>query len=165
MRSLIITALLVLSFSVFDALIHGGIAASMQASGVYIQTISDIYQLGFALAMAGILGFAYFGCGWHREVLATLVLLFGLLEDMLYYLLMPLINPLISLLTDGAMYHTSGGGLLPPHVAGWIGWVSRTITGETVYVPLPLWLIINTCAIAFAIFLLQLPRHKFSHRS
>jgi len=162
-RYLTRTLVLILGFSLFDALIHGGIAAAMQRAGSYNQTVSDMYQLGFAIAMAAVFVMVFFGLHWKRETIAVLILLFGFVEDTLYYAVMPLVNPLIRVLTGGAIYHVQGEGLFPPAIAGWVGWLSRAAGADTIYLSMGTIVIINILACAGGVAVCagrSLPRHQ-----
>lgn len=141
---------LIVFFSSFDALVGGGIAAAMQKTGVWNQMVNDFYQLGFAIIIAVILFLLYFALQWKGEVWAVLVLLFGYVEDTLFYLLIPIVNPVIKLISHGAEYRVSGGGMFPASISGWIGWIGRS-TGWGVWsLSMPAILVINFFAIVVA---------------
>lgn len=141
---------LTFAFALFDALIGGGVAAAIQKAGAWNQTVNDFYQLGFSIAMAAVLLICFFVFGWRAEILAVLVLLLGYVEDTLYYVFMPWINPLIKLISHGAEYHVRGGGLFPPEISGWLGWLGRATEAGPISLGMPAILAINIFAIAVA---------------
>lgn len=142
--------ILIISFGLFDALVGGGVAAAMQRAGAWIQTVNDFYQLGFSIGMAVVLLIAYYSLRWRGEALAVLLLLFGYVEDTLYFVFMPLVNPLIKLISHGAEYHVSGGGMFPPHISGWIGWVGRATGWGMWDLSVPVILVVNFFAFVVA---------------
>lgn len=142
--------ILIVSFALFDALVGGGVAAAMQARGVWIQTVNDFYQLGFSIGMAVVLLIAYFAFEWKSEALAVLVLLFGYVEDTLYYVLVPQVNPLIKLISHGAQYHASGGEMFPSHISGWLGWLGRAVGTDPISLSMLTILAVNVFAIVVA---------------
>lgn len=149
-RRILHVLLLIVSFSLFDALVGGGIAAAMQKTGIWNQTVNDFYQLGFSIGMAVILLVCYGVLNWRSEAAAVLVMLFGYVEDTLYYVFIPIVNPMIKFISHGAEYHVYGGGMFPASISGWIGWIGRS-TGWGVWsLSMPAILVINFFAIVVA---------------
>lgn len=149
-RRILHVLLLVVSFSLFDALVGGGIAAAMQTSGAWNQLVNDFYQLGFSIGMAVVLLVCYGVLNWRSEAVAVLVLLFGYVEDMLYYVFVPIVNPVIQLISHGAEYRVSGGEMFPPHISGWLSWVGRTTGWGDWGLTVPVMLVVNFFAIVVA---------------
>lgn len=145
---------IVLTLSVFDALIGGGIAAVLQQRG-WIQAANDVYQLGFGLIVLSTLLIMDLVLKWRREALATFMLFIGLVEDTLFYLLIPVLNPVISFITGGATYRPRGGRLFPIEISSWHGWVSRIVGLENVSVPIMAVFVINLLAVIIAYILLK----------
>ena len=112
--------LAVLAFA--DALFGGGISASLWPTRMLanVQDANDFYQMFFGLVTVVSLIFLYRLFEWR--VWLIVLGLINYVEDMLYYLFLPLTKPIISFLTDGrAVVNTD----LPEQIGGWIGWVAR----------------------------------------
>jgi hypothetical protein len=86
-------------------------------------------------------------------VLALAALFFGYVEDTRFYVLIPLVNPLIKFLTKGEPFRNTSGELFPEQISGWIGWVGRMFLGDNIAIVLRFVFAINAVAIALAAFL------------
>lgn len=150
----------------FDVLIGGAIAALLQIEGFTAvdQRINEVYQLGYGVVTAAALTWLYLHTRKFAPVLAILALLFGFVEDTLFYALIPLCNPIINVLTSGATYQVKGGELFPSSISGWTGWASRRVLGQNTAFAMVNIAIINTAAVALAFALLWWGRRKESSR-
>ncbi len=150
LKRIVHVLILIVCFALFDALMGGGIAAAMQKAGVWNQAVNDVYQFGFSIGMAVILLIVFFSFEWKSEVAAVCVLLFGYVEDTLYYVFVGQMNPLIKLISHGAEYHVGGGGLFPPEISGWLGWIGRFLGSEPLSLSILTIFAINVFAVALA---------------
>ena len=126
--------LLFLVLTVYDVIIGGAIAALLQSDGFTAvdQRINNIHQLAYGLVVGGVLAWFYARVQNVLPVLAVIMLFAGLVEDTMFYLLVPFLNPLIGVITGGAKYRVAGGAWLPDQISGWPGWVGRMAVGENV---------------------------------
>lgn len=140
----------------FDVLIGGAIAALLQLEGFTAidQRLNEVYQLGYAVVIATTLAWLYWLTRHWAHILALGALFVGYVEDTLFYVLMPLCNPLIALITKGASYQVKGGGIFPHSISGWTGWASRRLLGQSAAFTMENVWLINTIAIALAALLL-----------
>lgn len=136
----------------FDVLIGGAIAALLQIDGFTAvdQRLNEVYQFGYGLVIAAALTWLYLRTRKIAHVLAILTLLFGFVEDTLFYVLIPLCNPLISTLTGGATYQVKGGEFFPASISGWTGWASRRMLGQNTAFAMMNIAVINAIAVALA---------------
>ena len=137
----------------FDSIVGGTIAALLQIDGwtPVDQQINNVYQLYYALVVAAALIWLYSWTKRIRPVVATLVLYAGYVEDVLFYLTIPIVNPLITLFTHGHPYRVPSGTLFPERISGWLGWVGRIFLGHNISVALPSVFGIALLAVAVAV--------------
>jgi len=146
----------------FDTIIGGALAALLQYDGFSAldQRINNVYQFGYGLVAAGAMLWLYQHSRSLVPVLACLMLFAGFVEDTMFYLLMPLCNPIIRALTGGAGYQIVAGAFMPPQVSGWTGWLGRMVTGQNIACPREGILALNVLAVAGAAYLLKGNAHK-----
>jgi hypothetical protein len=144
------------ALTLFDVLIGGAIAALLQLEGFTAidQRLNEVYQLGYAIVIAAALAWLYWLTRRWAHVLALGILFVGYVEDTLFYALMPLCNPVIALLTQGASYQVKGGAFFPASISGWTGWASRRWLGENAAFTMENVWLINAVALALALLLL-----------
>jgi len=140
----------------FDVLIGGAIAALLQIDGFTTtdQRINEVYQLGYGIVTVATLLWLYFHSKSTIQILALVVLLLGFVEDALFYVLIPLCNPVIAIITNGATYHAKGGELFPASISGWSGWASRRMWGENFALAFENLMLISIVAVTIALLLL-----------
>jgi hypothetical protein len=159
LKTVIITFL---SLVLFDALIGGAISTILRIDG-WIgldQRLNDVYHLNYAIVIAGALAWFYSRFKQIKTVLGLAVLFIGYVEDTLFYVFIPLVNPLIKFLTKGEIFRNASGNLFPEQISGWIGWVGRMFLGGNIPLALNLVFVINTIALALAGFLVFYMRPK-----
>ncbi len=146
----------------FDVLIGGAVAALLQLEGFTAidQRINEVYQLGYALVIAATLAWLYWLTRHWTHILALGALFVGYVEDTLFYVLIPLCNPLIVLITKGASYQVKGGAFFPTSISGWTGWASRRLLGQNAAFTIENVWLINTGAVALAVLLFWWGKRK-----
>ncbi len=147
------------SLVLFDALIGGAISTILRIDG-WIgldQRLNDVYHLNYAIIIAATLAWFYSRFRLIKPVLGLTILFLGYVEDTLFYLLIPLVNPIIKLLTNGEVFRNASGKLFPEQIAGWIGWLGRMFGGVYITFDIPIIFGLNLIAILAAIWLW---RHK-----
>jgi hypothetical protein len=153
-----------LSLVLFDALIGGAISTILRIDGwiALDQRLNDVYHLNYAIVIAGTLAWFYSRFKQIKTVLGLAVLFFGYVEDTLFYIFIPLVNPIIKFLTKGEAFRNASGKLFPEQISGWIGWVGRMFLGGNIPLALNLVFVINIIALALAVFLAFYLRPKTS---
>ncbi len=144
-----------LSLVLFDALIGGAISTILRIDGWigFDQRLNDVYHLNYAIVIAGTLAWFYSRFKQIKTVLGLAVLFLGYVEDTLFYVFIPLVNPLIKFLTKGEIFRNASGELFPEQISGWIGWLGRMFGGGNIPLALQQVFVINTGALALAGFL------------
>jgi hypothetical protein len=148
----------------FDALIGGAISTILRIDG-WIgldQRLNDVYHLNYAIVIAATLAWFYSRFKQIKTVLGLAVLFAGYVEDTLFYVFIPLINPLIKFLTKGEIFRNASGKLFPEQISGWIGWLGRMFLGGNIAIELHHIFVINVGAVALAGFLAFYTRPKNS---
>lgn len=129
---------LVIFFAFIDAVASGGISLILRYDGWTLpdQLISRLYQFCFGAFVITTTLVLYARA--RKVVLLASVLLFGLWEDVLYYLLLPIAWPVIEfIIRDGWTGPGYGGIHFPGHIAGWPHWVLKVMLGiDVVFLPL-----------------------------
>jgi len=97
--------------------------------------------------VAATLGGLFFYTRSTRPALAILILYTGYVEDTLFYLLIPLVNPVIKFFNNDTAFRTPSGELLPESISGWLGWVGRMVFGHNVSFEIHVVFVINILAI------------------
>jgi hypothetical protein len=153
-----------LSLVLFDALIGGAISTILRIDGWigFDQRLNDVYHLNYAIVIAAVLAWFYSRFKQIKTVLALAVLFLGYVEDTLFYVFIPLVNPLIKFLTKGEIFRNASGELFPEQVSGWIGWLSRMFFGGNIAIALQQVFVINAGAVVLAGFLAFFMRPKNS---
>ena len=148
----------------FDVLIGGGIAALLQLEGFtpIDQRLNEVYQLGYAVVIAATLAWLYWLTRRWTHILALGALFVGYVEDTLFYVLMPLCNPLIALITKGVRYQVKGGEMFPASISGWTGWASRRLLGQSAAFTIENVWLLNSVAVLLALLLLWWGKRKLS---
>lgn len=167
LRSVGLPVLIFCALTVYDVIIGGSLAALLKSDGFTAldQRINNVHQLAFGLVVAGALAWFYSRVREVRPVLALAILFAGFVEDTLFYLVIPFFNPLIEIITGGAVYQVAGGEFMPQQVSGWMGWVWRMATDQNAALPRDQILWINALAIALAVGLLALGARMRCSRS
>lgn len=144
-----------LLLALFDAFVGGTVSARLQVGGwtAQDQRVNNYYQVVYAVFVAATLGGLFFSTRSTRQVLAILILYAGYVEDTLFYLLIPLVNPVIKFFNNGTPFLTPSGGLLPESISGWLGWVGRMVLGHNVSFEMRAVLLINLVAVILALWL------------
>ncbi|MGH7596567.1 MAG: hypothetical protein ACREOI_09455 [bacterium] len=153
-----------LSLVLFDALIGGAISTILRIDG-WIgmdQSLNDVYHLNYAIVIAATLAWFYSRFKQIKTVLGLAVLFLGYVEDMLFYVFIPLVNPLIKLLTKGEAFRNASGELFPEQISGWIGWLGRMFWGGNIAIALRHVFMINAAAVSVAGFLAFFMKQKNS---
>ncbi len=143
------------SLVLFDAFIGGTISTILRIDG-WIgmdQRLNDVYHLNYAIVIAAALAWHYSVFKLIKPVLGLAVLFLGYVEDTLFYVFVPLLNPLIKLLTKGESFQNASGKLFPEEISGWVGWLGRTFLDRNIAFDLPDIFAFNAMAIFIAIFL------------
>lgn len=151
-----------LSLVFFDALIGGAISTILRIDG-WIgldQRLNDVYHLNYAIVIAATLAWFYSRFRQIKALLGLAVLFLGYLEDTLFYIFIPLVNPLIKFLTKGESFRNASGELFPEKISGWIGWLGRMFLGGNIAIDLLHVFVINAVAVALAVFLAFYMRRK-----
>jgi hypothetical protein len=154
-RPIWVASITFFSLVLFDAFIGGAISTILRIDG-WIgmdQQLNDVYHLNYAIVIAAALAWHYSVFKIVRPVLGLAVLFLGYVEDTLFYIFVPLLNPLIKLLTKGESFQNASGKLFPEEIAGWIGWLGRTFLGRNIAFDLPDILAFNAMAVFIAILL------------
>jgi hypothetical protein len=151
-------------FALFDALFGGAVAALLQVGGwsPLDQRINNVYQLVFGVVILGSFVWLYQTAKSFKEITVLITLLVGYVEDTLYFLFIPLVNPIIKLITKGAVYQISG--LFPDHISGWLGWIGRMFLGKNISFQMTTILLINLAAVVISVALIELNKRKFSKK-
>lgn len=151
----------------YDVLIGGAIAALLQLEGwtAIDQRMNEVYQLGYALVIAATMAWLYWFTRHWTHILALGVLFVGYVEDTLFYVLMPLCNPLVALITKGASYQVKNSAFFPASISGWTGWASRRWLGQNAAFTIENVWLINIVAVALAALLLWWGKRKNGSRS
>lgn len=146
-----------LLLALVDALIGGAISTRLQVAGwtARDQEVNNAYQLIYGMIVALTLVWLFFHTRSLRPILAVLVLYAGYVEDTLFYLLIPIVNPVLKLLNSGATFRTPTDSLFPERISGWVGWVGRLIWGQNVSFEMPVVFVMNTLAIGIVLLLLR----------
>jgi hypothetical protein len=114
----------VVFIATIDAILNGALLAVMRNTSCgFNQHINDVYQITFGLAVAAMLVYL-----WKRDggvAARVLVMIFTYGEDALYFLILPLVQPVIRFITDGSGYVVPG--LIPDFIGGWIGAIARLV--------------------------------------
>jgi hypothetical protein len=140
----------------FDVAAGGTIAAHLQVDGwtVMDQRVNNNYQLFYGLLVAAAGGWFYFSTKSKRMILALVILFAGYVEDTLFYVFIPIVNPLIKIFSGGRAYQAPAG-LFPERISGWVGWVGRILFGHNVSFEMSVVFVINMIAILSAFLLLR----------
>lgn len=141
-----------LAACVADAICGGAVSALLQTRSPYWQAMNDAYQFAFF-----VIAFAFgLNVKYIRGMLCYWILMAGLLEDTIFYLIVPLFDWLILLLT-GTAYHAPEG-IFPDAIGGWPAWILRKLGVEFAF---PMWAVfaINAAAIV-AVVKIQLSRRN-----
>jgi hypothetical protein len=123
-----------LSLVLFDALIGGTISTILRIDG-WIgmdQRLNDVYHINYAIVIAATLAWFYSRFKQIKTLLGLAALFLGYVEDTLFYVFIPLVNPLIKFLTKGEIFRNASGELFPERISGWIGWLGRTFLGRNI---------------------------------
>jgi len=149
-RHLNVALIAFILLAIVDAIIGGTVSARLQVAGwtTRDQQFNNAYQLIYGIIVAGMLGWLYFHTRAAKPVLVILILYLGYVEDTLFYLFIPLVNPLISVLANGTSYRVPTGALFPERISGWVGWVGRMVWGQNVSFEISQVFLINILAIA-----------------
>lgn len=146
---------LVIVFAFIDAVASGGISLILRYDGWTLpdQLISRLYQFCFGAFVITATLLLYSRA--RKVVLLASVLLFGLWEDVLYYVLLPVAWPVIEfIIRDGWTGPGYGGIHFPGHIAGWPHWALKVFFGlDVVFSPLE-WALF--CGATFLIWVLGL---------
>ncbi len=137
------------TFALIDAIFGGAVAGVLQIGGwsALDQGVNDNYQLLYGFLV--LFGLLYL---WRVSLsfifpLSVIILFLGYVEDVFFYILQSIISPIIRLITQGVSFQGPSTGLFPSEISGWVGWVSRFITGESVAVPISLVFVLNGVAV------------------
>jgi hypothetical protein len=144
-----------LALSIFDAIAGGALSAFLRIEGwvPLDQRINDVYQLVYGAIVAASLLWFYFKIRLIKPILTIGLLYLGYVEDTLFYLLIPLVNPVIKFITKGVAFELATGGLFPERISGWVGWIGRMFFGQNLSFDFNTVLVFNAFALV-AIFLL-----------
>ncbi len=156
-----------LALVLFDVLIGGAIAALLQIDDFTAvdQRLNEVYQLGYGVVIAATLMWLYLHARRATHIFALGALFVGYVEDSLFYLLMPLCNPLVALINGGAAYQVKGGEMFPASISGWTGWASRRMLGQNAAFAMEnIWLINGTALLLALLFLWWGRRRKASRK-
>lgn len=138
-------SLIFLSLVLFDILIGGSISTMLQVDGwtAIDQRINDVYQMGYGIV---ILSLMLYLVTFNKAIATYLSILFlGFVEDVLFYTIIPLFNPIIYIIS-GYKYLRP----FPVEIGGWIGWVSRILFNYEILIPTKVAIIIAIIAIIIA---------------
>lgn len=154
-RELKAAAITFLSLVLFDALIGGAISTILRIDGWigFDQRLNDVYHLNYAIVIAATLAWFYSRFRQFKILLGMAALFAGYVEDTLFYVFIPLVNPLIKFLTKGEIFRNASGELFPEQISGWIGWLGRMFFNGNIAIDLQYIFLINAAAAAFAVFL------------
>lgn len=143
------------ALALFDALIGGAISTLLRLDGwtAFDQRLNDVYHVNYAVIVAGALLWHYSHFKHLPAVLASAILFLGYVEDTLFYLLTPLFNPAIKLLTKGDLFQMANGEILPQQISGWLGWLGRAWWGQNLALTRPILLAVNASAVLSAVLL------------
>ena len=121
-----------LALSIYDAILGGALAALLRIEGwmPLDQRINDVYQLIYGTVVAASLLWLYSKTGLIKPPLTVWLFYFGFVEDTLFYLLIPLVNPVIKFITKGVGFELATGTLFPERISGWLGWIGRMFFGQ-----------------------------------
>jgi hypothetical protein len=139
-----------LALALFDAVIGGAVSALLSRDKNWTaldQRLNEIYQFTYATVIALTLIGLYIHLQQLRPILAMIILFLGYVEDTLYYLFLPLVKPLINLITRVEGRRGPIGGLFPKRIAGWIGWAGRIFFHKQVALKLSVVFLLNALAI------------------
>lgn len=141
-----------LSLVLFDALIGGAISTILRIDGWigFDQRLNDVYHLNYAIVIAATLAWFYSRFRQIKTVLGLVVLFLGYVEDTLFYVFIPLVNPLIKFITKGEAFRNASGELFPEQISGWIGWLGRMFWGGNIAIDLQHIFVINAGAVTLA---------------
>jgi hypothetical protein len=144
-----------LALTLFDAVLGGAMSALLRIEGwlPLDQRINDVYQLIYGTMVASTLGWLYLRLKSIKPIVAISILFIGYVEDTVFYLLIPLVNPIINFITKGVRFELATGTLFPERISGWIGWVGRMLFGQNISFEFTDALAFNAMAIV-AVFLL-----------
>ncbi|MCI0691778.1 hypothetical protein L0337_07180 [candidate division KSB1 bacterium] len=163
-RQLKVATITFLGLVLFDALIGGAISTILRIDG-WIgldQRLNDVYHLNYAIVIAGALAWFYSRFKQIKTLLGLAALFLGYVEDTLFYVFIPLVNPIIKFLTTGESFRNASGELFPEQISGWIGWLGRMFLGGNIAIDLQRVFVINAAAVALAVFLAFYMRQKNS---
>lgn len=124
---------LVIAFAFVDAVAGGGIALFLRYDGWTLpdQLVNRLYQFGFGSFVITTTLLLYHRA--RKVVMLAVMLLVGLWEDFLYYLLLPAAWPVIEfIIRDGWTGPGYNGIQFPQHVAGWPHWILKVSFGVDV---------------------------------
>ena len=154
------------ALALFDALIGGAISTLLRLGGwtALDQRLNDVYHVNYAVIVTAALLWHYAHFKHRPAVLAIAILFLGYVEDTLFYLLTPLFNPAIKLLTKGELFQMAGGETLPQQISGWLGWVGRAWWGRNIALERPILFAVNAIAILSVILLFCL-KHQSTHKT
>ena len=152
-----IAALAFLALALYDAIIGGAISSLLRIEGWFDpdQRVNDIYQLSYGLVIVATFIWLYFYIQSKEIVLATWILFIGYVEDTLFYLLIPLVNPLIMFITRGEKFEPATGVVFPESVSGWLGWLGRLFFEQRLEFDLEIIFGFNAIALAVAALLVS----------
>jgi hypothetical protein len=148
-RHLKIALVTFLALALFDAILGGSISALLRIEGWFPldQRINDVYQLNYGIIITATLVWLYSQNRSTKPSLTIFVLFVGYVEDTLFYLLIPLVNPIIKFITKGVEFELETGTLFPEKISGWAGWMGRTFIGRNISFDMPVVFVFNFLAI------------------